>query len=219
MTCFSANNRTDYIIQLVQATKQDSILTVGVSNIPEIEMKLSLIAKDYTILDIDVEKLNYAKSKLPEVLMIRGDITNTNLFTKQKFSTVIMLEVLEHLVDDFGTLKNISDLLRKNGKLIISVPNKNLFHMLNPLLYTQHKRHYSLYEISLLLKRAGFAIVHTNTVESPKMLFDLYVHLFCKYILKRTFPFGILTNKIDRTYTRDNPEHIGLDSVIVAVKL
>ena len=82
----------------------------------------------------------------------------------------------------------------------------------------QHKRHYSLADILRLLRKSGFSVKHMNTVESPKLLFDLYVHLFYKYLLRREAEFGFLTGKKDSTYRQINSSNKGLDCFVVAVK-
>ena len=213
-----ADNRIDYVMALAEPKKHHDILTVGISNIPEIEIKLEKKVKHCACIDLDKEKLNYAKKCLKNTTLILGDITNPNSLKGKKFDTIIMLEVLEHLEDDTESLKIIYSLLKKNGKLIISVPNKHLLHLFNPVRYTQHKRHYSMQEIESLLVKTGFRIKHKNTVESLKLLFDLYAHLFFKYIVRKKVKFGIFTSKIDRTYRQYNKESRGMDSMIVAVK-
>src|SRR3989344_7018203 len=212
------NNRTDYVVALAEPKKKDEILTVGISNIPELEQKLEGEVKNLTCIDLDKAKLNHSKKYLENTTLIFGDITKHNKKLLNKFDTIIMLEVLEHLEDDAGTLKIIHSMLKNNGKLIISVPNKHLLHILNPVRYTQHKRHYSMQEIESILVKTGFRIKHKNTVESLKLLFDLYAHLFFKYIVRKKVKFGIFTSKIDRTYRQYNKESGGMDSMIVAVR-
>ena len=213
-----ANNRTDYVVSLAEPKKHHDVLTVGISNIPEIEIKLEKKVKHCTCIDLDKEKLNYAKKYLKNTNLIFGDITRPKELIGKKFDTIIMLEVLEHLERDAEALNILYSLLKKNGKLIISVPNKHLLHLLNPVRYTQHERHYSMHEIESLLVKTGFNIKHKNTVESLKLLFDLYAHLFFKYILHKKVKFGIFTSKIDKTYRQHNKESGGMDSMIVAVR-
>src|SRR3989344_2428414 len=213
-----ANNRIDYVVALADTNKKQEVLTIGISNIPELEIKLEKKVKYCSCIDLDKEKLNYAKKYLKNTNLVLGDITNPKVLNGRKFDTIIMLEVLEHLEDDTGALKIIHSLLKKNGKLIISVPNKHLLHLLNPVRYTQHKRHYSMNEIEFLFVKTGFSIKHKNTVESLKLLFDLYVHLFFKYVLHKKVKFGVFTSKIDKTYRKYNKESKGMDSILVAVR-
>ncbi len=213
-----ADNRTDYVLLLTEPHKTDSVLTVGVANIPEIEKKLENRVKNCVCIDLDNIKIDGAKKYLKKTVFVQGDITKHSKKFKYKFNTIIMLEVLEHIEKDFETLKIIYGLLKKNGKLIISVPNKHFLHLINPVRYTQHKRHYTISEITKLLERVGFTIKHVNTVESPKLFFDLYVHLFCKYVLHKKLKFGLLSGKKDKTYRQINIPKDALDSIVVAVK-
>jgi SAM-dependent methyltransferase len=213
-----ADNRTDFIINLADIKRSDSVLTIGVAHMPELEKIIEGRAKSSNCIDIDLKKINHAKKYAKKTRFILGDITKPNKRLYNKFDTIIMLEVLEHIKDDYSTLENIRKMLKKNGKLIITVPNKHPLHILNPLLYTQHYRHYSLKDITQLLKKAGFSIKYTNTVESAKLLIDLYVHLFCKFILRKSVKFGVLTSNKDKTYTKTNRESKALDSLVVAAK-
>ncbi|MEK6915185.1 MAG: methyltransferase domain-containing protein [Nanoarchaeota archaeon] len=214
-----SDNRTDFIINLADIKKSDSILTVGVAHIPEIERIIETKTKSSNCIDFDLKKINHAKRYTKKTNFICGDITNPDKKMFNGFDTIIMLEVLEHIKGDSEVLENIHKMLKNEGKLIITVPNKHPLHIINPLLYTQHYRHYKMDEITTLLKKVGFSIQYKNTVESPKLIFDLYVHLFCKYLLRKSIPFGILTGKNDKTYlNNNNKENKGMDCLVVATK-
>jgi SAM-dependent methyltransferase len=78
-------------------------------------------------------------------------------FRDSSLDTVLFLEVLEHLEDDAGALRNIARILRPGGKLVLSVPvppgeiDADEFG---------HKREgYTLPDLLKLLEDAGF-IVH-----------------------------------------------------------
>ena len=80
-------------------------------------------------------------------------------FRDSSLDTVLFLEVLEHLEDDAGALRNIARILRPGGKLVLSVPvppgeiDADEFG---------HKREgYSLPEILKLLENAGFKVHRT----------------------------------------------------------
>ncbi|MGA8072703.1 MAG: class I SAM-dependent methyltransferase [Candidatus Acidiferrales bacterium] len=80
-------------------------------------------------------------------------------FRDSSLDTVLFLEVLEHLEDDAGALRNIARILRPGGKLVLSVPvppgeiDADEFG---------HKREgYTLPEILKLLENAGFRVHRT----------------------------------------------------------
>jgi 2-polyprenyl-3-methyl-5-hydroxy-6-metoxy-1,4-benzoquinol methylase len=59
--------------------------------------------------------------------IINDDITNTKL--KEKFQFVTCLSVLEHIEDHRTAIRNIHNLLKKDGYLILTFPyNENLYH-------------------------------------------------------------------------------------------
>jgi SAM-dependent methyltransferase len=128
-----------------------------------------------------------------------------------------MLEVLEHLKDDAGALAQIHGLMCEGGVLVLSVPNRHPLHLLNPIMYLQHERHYSNAGLVELLERSGFAVRHFNVVEDWRLLANLYLHLVRKFGLRRTGQFEVFTRRGNRTYSRLNRR--GLDIVVQAVRL
>ena len=59
-----ATNRIDYVINLLNPQKKDKVLMIGVSNIPEIEIKVEKIVKECWTIDIDRKKLEKAGKHL-----------------------------------------------------------------------------------------------------------------------------------------------------------
>lgn len=73
------------------------------------------------------------------------------------FDTVICLNVVEHLSDDVGTLRNIYNALENNGRAIILVPNgPRLFGTLDKVL--GHCRRYTEDQLISVGQDAGFAV-------------------------------------------------------------
>jgi SAM-dependent methyltransferase len=74
-----------------------------------------------------------------------------------KFDTITVIDVLEHIKDDNKALKLISKKMKKNGKLIIVVPA-------SPFLYgirdkkLGHFRRYNIKQLRCLLDKSGFNI-------------------------------------------------------------
>jgi 2-polyprenyl-3-methyl-5-hydroxy-6-metoxy-1,4-benzoquinol methylase len=209
------NNRIDYLLNLVSPLKKDKILNVGISNIPEIEIKLENRIKEGTTIDLDEEKLLKAKKYLKKTKLVHGDILKYKL-KNNYFDKVIMLEVLEHLEYDKLALNRIRLCMKRGGSLIVSVPSNSIWHLINPVKYFEHKRHYSRTEIVNLLQNSGFNIVHVNLVENWKLLANLYVHLFFKYVLKKNVSFNIFDKKGNKTYLKNN--NSGLDIIVLAKK-
>lgn len=59
----------------------------------------------------------------------------TKLFSGKKFDLIICTEVLEHLLDPHRQMRYFKKLLKKDGRLIISLPNENtIFHRIYSLI-------------------------------------------------------------------------------------
>lgn len=51
------------------------------------------------------------------------------------FDTILCLDVLEHLIDPWGTVTVLSDMLSKDGVIVASIPNMRHYHLWFPLLF------------------------------------------------------------------------------------
>ena len=89
--------------------------------------------------------------------------------TEQKFDTVICLNVVEHLANDFGALRNIWEALEEGGRGIVLVPcGPELFGTLDEVL--GHHRRYTPAQFKELATQAGFdveALLSFNRIGSP----------------------------------------------------
>lgn len=103
-----------------------------------------------------------------QVKFLRVDIHKTNL--KQKFDFIICSEVLEHLPNDGRALDKIHDLLKPNGRVLISVPSLNA-----PLIKTGtiahfdtwsgHLRRYSVNSLTKLFTQHRFQVIFSKKNE------------------------------------------------------
>jgi len=76
---------------------------------------------------------------------------------EQKFDTVICLNVIEHLADDLGALRNIREVLEDNGRAIVLVPcGPWLLGTLDDVL--GHQRRYTRNQLKELTNTAGFRL-------------------------------------------------------------
>jgi SAM-dependent methyltransferase len=87
-----------------------------------------------------------------------ASLVNTLPFSDGQLDTVLFLEVLEHLTDDSGGLREIHRVLRPGGKLVLSVPVPP--GEINEDDPWGHKREgYTSEQIALLLEANGFEIL------------------------------------------------------------
>ena len=91
-----------------------------------------------------------------------GDIEKgTYFFKDKKFDAIVCLNVLEHIKDDDAALKNLFDLLKPGGRLILLVPSHQfLYGTIDRSI--NHFRRYEKQEIIKMLKNSGFKILKSK---------------------------------------------------------
>ena len=73
------------------------------------------------------------------------------------FDLIVMLDVLEHIDEDGACLRELRSTIKNNGKLLLTVPAyQNLWSYHDEI--HQHKRRYSISQLSSLLKNNGWKI-------------------------------------------------------------
>jgi glycosyltransferase involved in cell wall biosynthesis len=76
---------------------------------------------------------------------------------REQMDTVVCLNVLEHIEDDIGALKNIHSVLQEGGRAVILVPEgRSIFNSLDESL--GHWRRYSEEELCSRMVEAGFTV-------------------------------------------------------------
>lgn len=212
-----AKTRTEYVVNLIAPNKKQHVLHIGVSNIPDVEKLTEHVVAESVTIDIDKRKIEKARPHVKKAKIVEENIMQPKVLKKNYFDVVVMLEVLEHLKDDVRALNIINSLLKKGGHLIISVPNKDPRHVINPVKYFEHERHYSNEDLVRKLKNAGFEIEHFNVVESNSLLANLYLHIIMKFLFRKNVPFNFFDRSQNKTYRQYNKH--GLDIIVKARKI
>ncbi len=126
--------------------------------------------------------------------VFRGDLEEAR-FPSSRFDVVTLWHALEHLPDPKAALKEIHRILKKDGLLVVAVPNLNNF--ITRILYflakgkrlklfsinakELHLWHFSPRSLSRLLKEAGYVVLDTKLdlaqIELPKKIVDLLTFL------------------------------------------
>lgn len=135
---------------------RDQILEVG-CGIGNFTKELTKYGKVWAV-DINKNYLDQLK-KISGVEVGFGDIEKGEyFFINKQFDTIICLNVLEHIEEDSQAIRNMYEVLNKDGNLILLVPS-------HPFLYGEidksigHFRRYSKGEIIEKLQRNGFVIL------------------------------------------------------------
>ena len=82
-----------------------------------------LIKKGHEVDGLDSSGYAVNEAKKKGINAVLGDVESTLPFAESSFDLVLLLDVLEHLYDQEVVLKNIYEVLKPGGQLIISYPN------------------------------------------------------------------------------------------------
>jgi len=99
----------------------------------------------------------------------KGSLPSDVPYANNEFDIITALDVIEHIDDDQASLRKIRDLLKSNGKCILTVPAyMSLWSHFDEL--NEHKRRYTKAELQEKLTLAGFRIEklsYYNTILFP----------------------------------------------------
>lgn len=124
-----ADRYNNWIFEQIQPHLGNNVLEVGCGN-GNFTVFLAQQCDRVLAVDLDSEFIKLAKARLgdfPQVELMTADVTNWDTTTgdgdiDQKFDTIILLDVLEHIADDVAMLQKLFSLLQPQGKLILKVP-------------------------------------------------------------------------------------------------
>jgi SAM-dependent methyltransferase len=125
-------------------------------------LTLQLIPRKlYYASDINPHYLTYLENLIPDHPYLRVGYTDgekqDSFPLQEKFDTVVCLNVVEHLSNDLGALRNIWDALEENGRAIVLVPcGPQLYGTLDKVL--GHYRRYTKEQLAEVAARAGFQV-------------------------------------------------------------
>lgn len=126
-------------------------------------------------IELSSEAAAVARTRLN--LLLEGDVDRLiDQFPPQSLDLILCLDVLEHLVDPWGTLQRLQALLRPGGQLIASLPNIRHYSVLLPLLFAGHWRYQAAGIMDIthlrffsrktavdLLRQAGLRVAKTHS--------------------------------------------------------
>jgi glycosyltransferase involved in cell wall biosynthesis len=137
----------------------DRVLEIG-AGIGNMSMNL-MPRSSYWATDINRMYIDYLvslRATRPYMEVAQTDASSLATYPPgQTFDTVVCLNVVEHLEDDLGALRNIWNVLADNGRAIILVPcGPNLYGTLDEVL--GHCRRYTVEQLADVSQRAGFVV-------------------------------------------------------------
>ena len=105
--------------------------------------------------DLFLEGLKRAKKRLPKTILFQLDAMSLPFL--EEYNLIGLFDVLEHIDDDLGVLREIYKALKPKGAIMITVPaGKYLYTRHDEVSF--HKRRYSAQELSKKLSLAGFRV-------------------------------------------------------------
>jgi len=207
-------------IILSKFIKGPTVLDAGCGN-GSLSIKIAKRGYKVTAIDDYVNYFNIAKknAKGLNIKFIEGDLIKYNF--KEKFDTIILSGVIEHIKDDINLLKKMKNFLKDKGNIIILTSAY-------PFLYSNfdrsigHYRRYSKKGLIKIIKKSGLKvklIKNWNILGIPiliitKLLGNVPVSNknFDKTFLNKTLNYWF------RLFENKMLLHIGLDFIVVAKK-
>ncbi|CAI6081306.1 Ubiquinone biosynthesis O-methyltransferase, mitochondrial [Paenibacillus sp. JJ-100] len=103
---------------------------------------------------------------------IKNDYFHEGVYPNTRFDVITIIEVLEHLENPLGFIKDAANLLNENGILLVEVPNgQRIFEKrLYNNLCTDHIQYFSISSLTILARRAGLSIVCAQESSDPNLL-------------------------------------------------
>ena len=194
--------------------KKGSILDVGCGEGSFLEL---MKKRGYECHGLETSK-DGAKKAMLKGLTVHNNIKKI----REKFDVITLWHVLEHITNPVSYLRQIRSLLKKNGCLIIAVPNFDSiqskigrdmwFHLAPPL----HIFHYTTKTIEALLKRENFKVVKVNHFSleyNPFGYLQTFLNLF------RTKDTNILYKMLRRGSYKINASFITLLALPIFVPI
>ena len=152
---FTGRNEVIRIIlnRFLKTIKRTDFIEIGCGN-GLVLMLLEKLKYSITGLDIHMEGLKIARSRTNATL-ICADVYKFK--SKKKYDAIGMFDVIEHIGEDERFLKKCGELLKPNGKIIITVPaDMKLWSQMD--LVSGHKRRYTKSSLINILVKLGYKI-------------------------------------------------------------
>lgn len=166
--------RKKAIIELISKTSPvgSTILDVGCAS-GDIALELSLHGYSVHGIDFESDKVFRAKdlaNKYKKKILFENK-SFEELDSQTSYDSVLLGEVLEHFIDPANILKDISNLLKPNGRIFISTPNMpSLRNRLKFGLFgvfpdnnAEHKYYFDYTRISKVIAEAGYELISFKT--------------------------------------------------------
>ena len=170
----SASNFREYQILLIKKFIKGKFIEVGAGKGGLVPFYKNL-AKEITLLEPEKKLYKILKKKyISKKIKIKNQTIKS---INKKFDTIIYYDVLEHIKNDLGEIKNAKKKLSKQGCLIFSVPAYQSFYSSFDK-SVGHYRRYNKKNFIKLNKKAGLKIEKLVYYDSMGFLFLVLNKIF-----------------------------------------
>jgi SAM-dependent methyltransferase len=181
--------------------KNSNILDFGCGSGAVLEMLKKIGYTNLRGLDVSSDFIKIAKKRGLKADLIKSD--HVNLGSK-KYDLILLLDVLEHVENDKALLRKMKSSLRKNGRILITVPAHQFLWRIHDEA-NQHYRRYSRKKLINLIASSNSKVIYLRWWNST-LFFPLFMaSIFGKIkrvlninSLHSTFGFTIPPNYISR---------------------
>lgn len=160
----SAPNYLSWVSDLCRAYLGHRVLEVGAglgAITSRYEQGREVVANDLSPTCVQALRQRFADR--PNVQVEGRDLRTMQM--EREFDSVLMVNVLEHIADDSGVLRELSQLLVPGGNVVVYVPALNgLYGALDKKL--GHYRRYSVWRLGEVFREAGLEPVELRWVNS-----------------------------------------------------
>ncbi|MBI2704456.1 MAG: glycosyltransferase [Actinobacteria bacterium] len=169
-----AGNYADWIVELIAPHLGPRVLEVGAGH-GTMSVRLRDLAASLTATELSARSADLLRERFagdPKVSVVEGDIATAA--AHGPFDSAVMVNVLEHIPDDIGALRDLHDAIAPGGTAAIYVPAYEV-------LYSDfdrrigHCRRYRRSTIVQALTTAGFEMVSVRYLSLPGALAWLVV--------------------------------------------
>ena len=156
----------DVVRRVVQPPKRARVLEVGCGTGHNLAMLGEFGKLDACELDAIARGMASDRLGRP---VLEARLPNLSMFKAGSYDLIALLDVLEHVPDDLGSLKAIRGLLKPGGALVVTVPANKWMWSAHDVAH-HHFRRYTKSELARLFRQAGYDIrLHSyfNTLLFP----------------------------------------------------
>jgi SAM-dependent methyltransferase len=199
---FIARNRVilNVVEKMTNLSQDDEVLDVGCGTCGFAK----LLSLNHKVVGLDTSEiaLEYCKKRGLKDLYLSfiADFPKE----QRNIKVVTALDVLEHIEDDFGAVRDIYNLLPQNGKIVATVPAYQFLWSFHDVVH-KHYRRYTKKRFVSLLKSAGFEIEYATYFNTFLFLPAIFKRLLDKYTVplkSEEYAIEILPNFINKLFAK-----------------